>query len=166
MSSRVSRGALVSLCLGAILAAGCGGGNGLGNTIGGNFGAQGAVRLIDASEQSGGPLTLTADGLVINSGIDNSVQIGNYALVNAGTHNFAVQPGGQNSNTSVAASTSYSEVLEGEPGCSDSAIQIQSFSKASSASKSTTRLPTSAVRSTSTSGRSAALFRSRRWSPD
>ncbi len=119
MSSYVSRASLVSLCLGALLAAGCGGSNGLGNTIGGNFGAQGATRLIDASEQSGGPFTLTADGIVINSGIDPGVQIGNYALVNAGTHNFSVQPGGQNTNTSVAASTNYSEVLEGEPGSSN-----------------------------------------------
>jgi hypothetical protein len=94
--------------------------------VGGLGGGKGEARLVVASlttPQSN--ISLTADGGTINSGLSAVTPIGVYAQVGAGQETFAVNTGTGTANlvspinVSVAASTNYSIVLEGEPGSAD-----------------------------------------------
>ncbi|HEY7980920.1 MAG TPA: hypothetical protein VID19_05505 [Candidatus Eremiobacteraceae bacterium] len=90
------------------------------------FGQHGFARLIVAS-----PTTVTtgialeADGGVINSGLSTTTPIGVYSNVGATSIKFDVNTGAGTQdlvpaiNVSVAPSTNYSIVLEGEPGASN-----------------------------------------------
>jgi hypothetical protein len=107
----------------ALVLTGC---SSVSHIIGGPGGGKGNARLVVASlttPQSN--ISLTADGGTINSGLSATTPIGVYAPVGAGQDTFAINTGTGTSNlvstinVSVAASTNYSIVLEGEPGSSD-----------------------------------------------
>jgi len=98
----------------------------LSNVIGGLGGGKGNARLVVASLTTPQTnISLTADGGTINSGLSATTPIGTYAQVGAGQETFAINTGAGTGNlvppinVSVAASTNYSIVLEGEPGSAD-----------------------------------------------
>jgi len=107
------------LLAGGLSASGC---SSVANKING-LGQSGLARLIDASQattQTG--IALEADGGVINSGISSTTPIGVYSKVGATTIKFDVNTGTGTTdlvpaiNVSIAPSTNYSIVIEGEPG--------------------------------------------------
>lgn len=107
------------LLAGGLTASGC---SSIANKING-LGQSGLARLIDASPattQTG--IALEADGGLINSGISSTTPIGVYSKVGATSIKFDVNTGaGTNDlvpaiNVSIAGSTNYTIVLEGEPG--------------------------------------------------
>ncbi|HEY5095001.1 MAG TPA: hypothetical protein VII69_07805 [Candidatus Eremiobacteraceae bacterium] len=107
------------LLVAGVALAGC---SSVANRIGG-LGQNGDARLIDASPatvQTG--IALEADGGVINSGLSATTPIGVYSAVGATAINFDVNTGASTTDLvpsiriSIAPSTNYSIVLEGEPG--------------------------------------------------
>ena len=89
------------------------------------FGQSGFARLIDASNATTGSLALEADGAVINSGVSSATPIGVYSKVGATSIKFDVNTGAGTSdvvpaiNLTIAPSTNYTIVLEGEPSGSN-----------------------------------------------
>src|SRR5579863_9695164 len=107
----------------ALVLTGC---SGVNNVLGGLGGGKGNARLVVASLTTPQTnISLTADGGTINSGLSASTPIGTYAQVGAGQETFAINTGTgtgnlvSSINVSVASSTNYSIVLEGEPGAPD-----------------------------------------------
>jgi Domain of unknown function (DUF4397) len=99
-------GALVTL-------AACNGG-GLNNIV---AAGRAHVRLIDASPNQPGPLSLVVASTVINSNITAATPIGVYADVGSGPQTFLIQPSSVPAVAkNVAASTFYTVALIGEPG--------------------------------------------------
>jgi hypothetical protein len=112
---------------GLLLAAGLAlsGCSSIANRIAG-FGQSGLARLIDASPTTTATgIALEADGGVINSGLSAATPIGVYSKVGATSIKFDVNTGSGTAdlvpsiNVSIAPSTNYSVVLEGEPGALD-----------------------------------------------
>lgn len=110
------------LLAGGLTLSGC---SSIANKING-LGQSGNARLIDASPataQTG--IALEADGGVINTGLSSTTPIGVYTKVGATSIKFDVNVGSGTSdlvpaiNVSIAPSTNYSIVLEGEPGSAD-----------------------------------------------
>jgi hypothetical protein len=92
----------------------------IGNTIAGASGGKGQVRLLDASPNEPGPLSLVVASTTINSNVTPSTPIGVYAQVGAGTQQFQIMPTSVPAVAkSIAASTFYTVVLMGEPGQAD-----------------------------------------------
>lgn len=110
-------------CAAAILAlalslAACGGS--VNNLIAGAAGGKGQVRLVNASPNTAGPLSLIVASTTINSGITNTTPVGVYVPVGAGTQNFVISPTTVSGiNKSIAASTFYTVTLLGEMGKPD-----------------------------------------------
>jgi len=110
------------LLAGGLTLSGC---SSVANRIGG-LGQNGEARLIDASPASSqASIALEADGGVINSGLSLTTPIGVYSTVGATSIKFDVTTGAGTADlvppvhVSVAPSTNYSIVLEGEPNSSD-----------------------------------------------
>lgn len=110
------------LLIAGVALAGC---SSVANRIGG-LGQNGEARLIDASPATAQTsIALEADGGVINSGLSATTPIGVYSAVGATSIKFDVNTGAGTSdlvpaiNVSIAPSTNYSIVLEGEPGLAD-----------------------------------------------
>ena len=113
---RTSAGLLLAA---ALALSGC---SSVANRIAG-LGQSGFARLIDASPATATTgIALAADGGVINSGISSTTPIGVYSKVGATSIKFDVNTGAGTAdivpaiNVSIAPSTNYSIVLEGEPG--------------------------------------------------
>jgi hypothetical protein len=102
----------------AVSAAACNG-SGVGNSISGALGSSGEARLVDASPATSQTLSMTADNATIDSNVSAGAPVAPYAKVGAGSINFAVPPTSVTDTSSVAASTNYSLMLEGEPGLGD-----------------------------------------------
>ncbi len=110
--------ALAAACI--IALCGC---SSVSNAISGAGGGKGDARLIVASPTTSQTnISLLADNGSINSGLSAGTPIGVYTQVGAGSVTFAINTGAGTGNlvtpikVSVAASTNYSIVLEGEPG--------------------------------------------------
>ena len=94
----------------------CSGGT-VGNIIAGAAGGKGQVRLVDASPDSAGPLSLVVAATTINSGVSSATPFGIYAQVGAGPQTFTITPSTvPGVNKSIAASTFYTVVLGGQAG--------------------------------------------------
>jgi hypothetical protein len=107
----------------SVALAGC---NGANNAISGAFGGSGDARAIDASGSTNDTnLSLTADNTQINTGLNATTPVGVYSKVSAGNISFGMNDGAGTASVtsgisvSVAPSTNYSIVLEGEPGAPD-----------------------------------------------
>ncbi|HXW77347.1 MAG TPA: hypothetical protein VEJ20_08060 [Candidatus Eremiobacteraceae bacterium] len=126
---------LVPIAAAVVLLAGCNG-NSVGNTITGTFGQSGMARMIDSSPSTTQTLSLTADGGTIDTGVTGSQPFAPYAKVTAGSITFAAPPTSESETSSIAASTNYSVVLEGESGLVD--YKLFGFADTNATPRSTT----------------------------
>jgi hypothetical protein len=103
----------------ALVVTGCSSSS-VGNAISGAAGQKGYVRMIDASPNAPGPLSMLVANTAINSGVSASLPVGVYATIGAGEQTVQIQPTNVPSQRkSFAASTFYTTVLAGEPGAVD-----------------------------------------------
>ena len=91
--------------------------SGINNIIGGASGGKGFARLVDASPNTVGPLSLVVAATTINSGVTTSTPFGVYASVGAGPQSFTITPTSiPGVNKSITPSVNYTAVVLGEQG--------------------------------------------------